>query len=983
VTLPTNESPTELPAASPLTTKQPTVFPTASTNFPIAKLTLSPTKPRNIVEVTCGGHSAPSCAECPNDNGIDRGQAWCNGDCRFMNNQCITYEEAGNIVVTGVVVSCGGHSAPSCAECPNVNGIDRGQGWCNGVCFWNFDANICEDVMPPNQVSCGGHSAPSCTTCPYDGYKNFMGEGWCNGDCRFTNNQCFPTSWSTLTDEQQYFVERKVLDELFESCGGINWYEKYTPNHCEWKIVECRTDRIISKLDLWEQEMTGTIPEAIGNLTGLVELILYNNKLTGTIPNIYRKLLSIKEIDLSNNNFQGILTANIFDAVNIEKINLSGNMLNGNLTSLSARNLRNLKLKELILGNNCFFGELPPDLVDTMPKLSVLDLSHNDSNCETKIYSQEECTFQFHDYVCCNESDESAEQICSKDWDVGADIILNQAGLWGSLPPEYVKFTYMEELDLSGNSLYGNIPLEYVKFGKQKIGIKLGRNDRDRDKGNIFFNSDFGSDKLTGLAALDICRQACHVFDVTKNEEVCPKERTALADVFAKLKLDESDWGTEDPADDNYYYRGVEDDPFAHCNWNYINCIDGKIQNITLTSMTLSGSISSSIGILTHLEVLNLRDNQIIGSIPPEIGELIELRQLILAHNRIQGNIPNNMSNLTNLELLQLNANRLEGKVPDEIQVNSTIFNISSFTSDCGYPSFFPDSLECKKCLVCCNSMEECTSVVKKYEILYPSIVALVFILFYIICLPKIGSFLNFVNYDAVIMEDVLKKIGTDSVYIFVLSKNWILNLLAATVVIVQVIVFVFFLLASTFKADVESDWKYTWECPINQTNCMQDRSQEKWIISMAIAILIIFIFTGRDFFSGSWTIIFCNRLQKGKKKILIFVVGAVLITTSFLSFVISVFYLIITTSKTTEVIVSSVIILFINTLDEEVFALLEKLYPDSVKEEIESIKLLCADVTQSNQNDLEDHNFSSREGDEINDKVQVEIEDEIWVPMW
>ena len=111
-----------------------------------------------------------------------------------------------------------------------------------------------------------------------------------------------------------------------------------------------------------------------------------------------------------------------------------------------------------------------------------------------------------------------------------------------------------------------------------------------------------------------------------------------------------------------------------------------------------------------------------------------------------------------------------------------------------------------------------------------------------------------------------LKKIGTDSVYIFGFSKNWILNLLPAIVVIIQVIVFVFFLLASTFKADVESDWMYTWECPMNRLYCTEDRAWKK-SVSVVIAILIIFIFTGRNFLSGSWTIVFCNRLRKGNKK--------------------------------------------------------------------------------------------------------------------
>ena len=39
-----------------------------------------------ITGVSCGGHRAPSCRECPQGHG----QYWCNGDCNWINNQCVT-----------------------------------------------------------------------------------------------------------------------------------------------------------------------------------------------------------------------------------------------------------------------------------------------------------------------------------------------------------------------------------------------------------------------------------------------------------------------------------------------------------------------------------------------------------------------------------------------------------------------------------------------------------------------------------------------------------------------------------------------------------------------------------------------------------------------------------------------------------------------------------------------------------------------------
>ncbi len=40
---------------------------------------------------------------------------------------------------TKTTVVCGGHTAPTCAECPNGNGA----AWCNGECEWDYKTNVC------------------------------------------------------------------------------------------------------------------------------------------------------------------------------------------------------------------------------------------------------------------------------------------------------------------------------------------------------------------------------------------------------------------------------------------------------------------------------------------------------------------------------------------------------------------------------------------------------------------------------------------------------------------------------------------------------------------------------------------------------------------------------------------------------------------------------------------------------------------------
>ena len=44
---------------------------------------------------------------------------------------------------------------------------------------------LCEDVNPGPQVSCGGHYAATCSDCPQGN-----GASWCNGDCAWADNRC-------------------------------------------------------------------------------------------------------------------------------------------------------------------------------------------------------------------------------------------------------------------------------------------------------------------------------------------------------------------------------------------------------------------------------------------------------------------------------------------------------------------------------------------------------------------------------------------------------------------------------------------------------------------------------------------------------------------------------------------------------------------------------------------------------------------------
>ena len=109
-------------------------------------------------------------------------------------------------------------------------------------------------------------------------------------------------------------------------------------------------------------------------------------------------------------------------------------------------------------------------------------------------------------------------------------------------------------------------------------------------------------------------------------------------------------------------------------NWNSTAPLDewfgvttdaaGRVTNLFLHDNFLSGSIPSSLGGLTRLELLVLGGNFLSGSIPSSLGRLTNLEGLFLGGNSLSGSIPSSLGRLTNLELLVLGGNSLSGSIP-------------------------------------------------------------------------------------------------------------------------------------------------------------------------------------------------------------------------------------------------------------------------------------------------------------------------------
>ncbi|XP_011085976.1 probable LRR receptor-like serine/threonine-protein kinase At5g45780 isoform X2 [Sesamum indicum] len=120
--------------------------------------------------------------------------------------------------------------------------------------------------------------------------------------------------------------------------------------------------------------------------------------------------------------------------------------------------------------------------------------------------------------------------------------------------------------------------------------------------------------------------------------------------------------------DESHVLDGWDINSVDPCTWNMVGCSpEGFVISLEMASMGLSGTLSPSIGNLTHLRTMLLQNNQLSGVIPIEIGKLFELQTLDLSSNQFDGEIPSSLGRVTRLSYLRLSKNKLSGQIPRDV----------------------------------------------------------------------------------------------------------------------------------------------------------------------------------------------------------------------------------------------------------------------------------------------------------------------------
>ncbi|WP_026450266.1 T9SS type A sorting domain-containing protein [Aequorivita capsosiphonis] len=189
----------------------------------------------------------------------------------------------------------------------------------------------------------------------------------------------------TVTIAQVPQLERDALMALYNSTNGQNWVNNTNWGSGEsvstWHGITVEniggTDHVKS-LDLSYNNLVGSIPNEIGNLTELEFLAFWNNTLTGNIPDELGNCTKIELLSLEDNALTGTIPASFSNLTNMSSFWLNGNLLSGDISTVFS-SWTNLVYFSIGDGNfsgnyNQFTGDL--DLSNN-PLLAMVLFDHN------------------------------------------------------------------------------------------------------------------------------------------------------------------------------------------------------------------------------------------------------------------------------------------------------------------------------------------------------------------------------------------------------------------------------------------------------------------------------------------------------------------------------------------------------------------------------------------------------------------------------
>ncbi|KAK8957667.1 putative LRR receptor-like serine/threonine-protein kinase [Platanthera zijinensis] len=484
---------------------------------------------------------------------------------------------------------------------------------------------------------------------------------------------------------------------------------------------------MLLKLSLAGNNLSGTLPENLGDFKSLKYLDISNNAFFGEIPRDIGKLRSIQNLSFAGNNFSGSLPDSIGDIASFQALDMSHNSLSGYLPSA----LRRLaSLISINLSFNAFDKEIPTGL-DSISSLESIDLSWNRlvGDVDWNFLMQSSAVNVDFSGNFLTSSNSNEMKFLSQVSDTVKYLNLSHNQLTGSLIDggELSTFGSLRVLDLSYNRLSGPLPgfdyvydLEVLRLGNNKFtgflpnrlltGDTLVLNELDLSANRL--SGHIGLITSTTLKILNISYNAitgdlplltgsCIVLDLSKNQISGNLSVTAKwSNDLEYIDLSRNQLRGPIPEVTSQFLR-----------LNYLNFSQNallgslpevliqfpKLTVLDLSSNQFSGSMLCDLLSSSSLRELHLQNNLLAGDIrfSQSFPGKRSLEVLDLANNHFNGSFSDDFAFLTGLQILDISSNNFSGKLPPGFaKLNSlTFLNISQNHFSGPLPATFPDSL--------------------------------------------------------------------------------------------------------------------------------------------------------------------------------------------------------------------------------------------------------------------------------------------------
>ncbi|TKV99572.1 hypothetical protein SEVIR_8G052600v4 [Setaria viridis] len=455
----------------------------------------------------------------------------------------------------------------------------------------------------------------------------------------------------------------------------------------------------LENLDLTTNNLTGTIPDSVANITMLQMFSCAMNYIEGNIPNEFANLLRLQVLLVSINKMSGLFPQPILNISNLVELSIAINDFSGVVPSSIGNSLPDLQAIEL--DDNFFHGHIPSSLTNAS-KLYSIDISSNNftglvPGSFGKLSKLTWLNLQLNEL----------QARTTQDWK-----------FMGSL----ANCTQLSELSVAYNYLASQLPNSVGNLSSMLQGLFLGGNQLSgnfpsgiANLRNLVTVSLFGNNFTSVLPEWLGTLNSLQVIQLSDNFFTGPIP-SSLSNLSQLISLDlESNQlnGNIPPSlgglqmlqelliSSNNLHGTIPKEIFTIPTLVRISLSFNRLQAplhadignakqltyLQISSNNLSGEIPSTLGNCESLEIVVLGHNFFSGSIPASLGNISNLHFLNLSHNNLTGSIPVSLSGLQFLEQLDLSFNHLKGEVPTKgIFKNATALWINGNQGLCGGP---------------------------------------------------------------------------------------------------------------------------------------------------------------------------------------------------------------------------------------------------------------------------------------------------------